>query len=92
MSFFDDQGLLNDLFHYAIRPKVERIGARNTLALELKIGSDKVELVKDLPWSNLVIFNQRGHHIESRTLREYFEQDAGGQWYPEQKQDVTQDD
>ena len=45
VNFFDDQGLLRDLFHYSFRPKIEKVGVCNTLVLELNMGSDKVELI-----------------------------------------------
>ena len=37
VSFFDDQGLLNDLFYYAFHPDVEKVGIRNTVVLVPRI-------------------------------------------------------
>ena len=92
VEFLDSLGLFNDLLGCSFRPQLVEHNGRNILILNIKVGSHKVEDIKELPWENLVIYGAPGKYAGCRELKQYYVLSHSGEWFPEQIQDVKTGD
>ena len=92
VDFLDSLGQLRDLFKYSFHPRLEKHNGRNVVLLNTKVGSNRADEIRELPWDSLVIYGACGHYAASRDLNQYYVLGTGGEWFPEQRQDVKKDD
>ena len=81
-AFLETQGLLGDVFSYNFKKELVKTGPMNTAVLELKVGHDKLGVMRNLSYDDLRLCTFKGHYITHHSTREVYERHAGGFWYP----------
>ena len=72
-AFLETQGLLGDVFSYSFRRQLEKNGPINTAVLELKVGHDKLGVMRHLSYDDLRLYNFKGQYKTHHDTREVYE-------------------